>query len=273
MQMFAEGSERDPGRSALSGWYFLSSVSWKLENFCPASKYCRTSVWLTELRLWTTTRSLIWETLTSCFGPDTACSGRFKGQSSLPAWAEPYCKVTWTRSLLVQAGNGKLLSIAGSKVLPACRTQVPATTTQPYRGSEKVARDSRPCSSRRASFTKTGGRLTLGIDSHLTIFCVPYYFSALGLWSQWNKQKRNWRKLRPQSARWPRPCCFSLGPGVLSPRNTQTGLSHCTVSHRGPAGTRWGVTRWCGYRLSVWPREGCWVLKRKQIQKPKNWFS
>lgn len=42
MQIFAEQNKRHRGSVELSGWCFLSLVSWKLENLCLASKYCRT---------------------------------------------------------------------------------------------------------------------------------------------------------------------------------------------------------------------------------------
>lgn len=37
--------------------------------------------------------------------------------------------------------------------------------------------------------------------------------AASGSWSQWSRQKRSWRKLRPPSRRSPRPSCCDLGAG------------------------------------------------------------
>lgn len=89
------------------------------------------------------------------------------------------------------------------------------------------------------------------------VFC-DLYFSALELWSQWNKRKRNWRKLLPRSRRWPRQsCCSQPRPGGHTACGQAMSASVAGSGGEGPSRR----LRWCQV-LWVWI---CCVTRRRML--------
>lgn len=192
------GNEGD--RVELPCWADISSIFWKLENFCLALKYYRIPLmtyWITIM----SNQTIMWEILNSCFGPGTAWSSRLFKNSFLV-----YCEVTMTRdayspgwelqtSVNGQVGNGLCSQDKGS-----------CAATGLCHGNAVDIRWATcgPCPME-LCFPNCFMWTLLS-----SVICVLSDFSALGLWSQWSKRKKNWTELHPQSRRWPRPCCFSL---------------------------------------------------------------
>lgn len=108
------------------------------------------------------------------------------------------------------------LKVVGESISPALHLQLEETTGCRERDVKLLQEIVTQCMDRGIALTQA--RYLEKEEKYLPL-------RALGLWSQWNKQKRTWRKLRPRSARWPRPCCFSLGPGGHSTHHTQASES------------------------------------------------